>query len=280
MMRVEDKAVIIDSHLHVWSDDTERYPFVRTPRRPGSVELLLQTMDDAGVDKAVIVQPSNYGHDNRYVADCLRRYPGRFAAIGLIDVKAPDAPDQLERLVREDGFNGVRFHLASDAAPAELASPERDPLWQRAEALEASFIVLGLPERLPLLEPIIARFPKVPIVIDHLGKVEVDETPPHQGLTNLLNLAQYPKVYVKVSNMNGMSQQPYPHTDTFDIVRKVYDAFGPRRLMWGTDFPYVLDSCGYRPALELVQKHLDFLSDEDKAWILGKTAASIYTFGA
>ena len=71
------------------------------------VELLNETMAEAGVDKAVIVQPIYYRYDNRYTAECLRRFPGKFAAIGLVDRQAPDAPDQLERLVREDGFRGA-----------------------------------------------------------------------------------------------------------------------------------------------------------------------------
>lgn len=270
--------MIIDSHLHVWSDDATPYPFHQPPRRPGSVELLIDTMTDAGVEKAVIVQPINYLYDNRYVADCLKRYPGRFAAVGLVNPHAPDAPDQLERLVREDGFGGMRLHLAREEDPSVLAAPERDPLWRRSEELGTCFIVLGQASMLPALEPIIARFPGVPVVIDHLGKVTVDEAYPQPELGNLLHLAKLPNVYVKVSNMNGMSQEPYPHADTFSIVRQVYDAFGPKRLMWGTDFPYVLDSCGYVPALNLVKEHLDFLSGDDKEWILGKTAASLWKF--
>ncbi len=270
--------MIIDSHLHVWSDSNEPYPFHKTPRRPGSVELLIDTMNEAGVDKAVIVQPSNYLYDNRYVAESMRRYPGRFAGVALVDPHAVDAPDQLERLVREDGFGGMRLHLAGEADPRVLAAPKQDPLWQRSQELGTCFIVLGPPGALPALEPIIARFPGVPVVIDHLGKVAVDEPTPRPHLGNVLRLSQYPNVYVKVSNMNGMSKEPYPHKDTFDIVRRVYDAFGPRRLMWGTDFPYVLDSCGYAPALNLVKEHLDFLTDDDKTWVLSGTAASIWRF--
>ena len=106
--------MIIDAHLHVWSDDFERYPFAEgiDKKEGASVELLNETMEEAGVDKAVIVQPAYYLYDNRYVAECLRRFPGKFAAIGLMDRHAPDAPDQLQRLVEEDGFAGLRIHLS------------------------------------------------------------------------------------------------------------------------------------------------------------------------
>ena len=120
--------MIIDTHLHVWSDDVSRYPFAdsRTSVEDGSVELLNETMAEAGVDKAVIVQPITYLYDNRYVADSLRRFPGKFEAIGLVDRNAPDAPDQLERLVKEDGFSGLRIHLAKPDHPSEWAAPRQD----------------------------------------------------------------------------------------------------------------------------------------------------------
>ncbi len=86
--------MIIDPHLHVWSDDEARYPFPggRPPEGGASVELLNETMANAGVDKAVIVQPKHYGFDNRYIADCLKRFPGKFAAVGLVDPTAPTRP--------------------------------------------------------------------------------------------------------------------------------------------------------------------------------------------
>ena len=130
--------MIIDTHLHVWSEDFSRYPFAdgsKAADEGAPVELLNDTMDEAGVDKAVIVQPIYYRFDNRYVAECLRRFPDRYAAIGLVDRHAPDAPDQLERLVREDKFGGLRIHLARADDPAEWAAPDQDPIWRRAEDL-------------------------------------------------------------------------------------------------------------------------------------------------
>ena len=275
--------MIIDSHLHVWSDDESRYPFSEVsrpePGQLGSVELLNEHMAEAGVDRAVIVQPIHYLYDNRYVADCLKRFPGRFAAVALVDPKSPEAPDQLERLVREQGFGGMRLHLSRQDDPSALAAPDQDPLWRRVEELDVCFIVLGRAGDLPALEPIIERFPGVKVVLDHLGGPPLEESPDRALLGNVLKMAHYPNVYVKVSGMNVLSKKPYPHQDTFDIVRKVYDAFGPERLMWGTDFPHVLNAGGYVRALELVRDELDFLTDQDKGWLFSKTVQRLWTFG-
>ena len=187
--------MIIDTHLHVWSDDAEHYPFAegRTQVGGGSVELLNQTMDEVGVDKAVIVQPIYYLFDNRYVADCLRRFPGRFAAIGLVDPKAPDATDRLEKLVREDGFGGLRIHSSRLDHPSEWAAPDQDPLWRRSEELGTCFIVHGPAANLPHLAPIIGRFPEVPVVLDHIGGAPTNEEPPFPLLSHVLDLARFPR---------------------------------------------------------------------------------------
>ena len=145
--------MIIDSHLHVWSDDPKRYPWAAEgTTEAGTVELLLETMAKNGVHKACIVQPIHYLFDNRYVADCLARYPTTFAGIAIMDRRAPNAVEQLERLVREDGFEGLRMHLGRADDPAEWAAPDQDPIWRKAEELGACMLSFGPAEKQPAIE--------------------------------------------------------------------------------------------------------------------------------
>lgn len=273
--------MIIDTHLHVWSDDFSRYPFTggRKAVTGASVEVLNQTMAAAGVDRAVIVQPIHYLYDHRYVIDCLRRFPGRFAGVGLVDRHAPDAPDRLRQLVQEHGFSGLRVHLARPDDPAEWAAPEQVPVWQRALELSACIQIFGPAALLPAITPMIDRFPEVTVVLDHIGGAPADEESPYPLLGNVLQLAQYPNTYVKLTPQPNKSRQPYPHADTFPTLRRLYDAFGPQRLMWGTNFPGVIRNTGYDRALELFRDHLDFLNAEDKEWIFMKTPLRVWRFG-
>ena len=272
--------MIIDTHLHVWSEDIGTYPFAegRTVAEAAPVELLNETMADAGVDKAVIVQPVHYLYDNSYVAACLRRFPDKFAAIGLVDRHAPDAPDQLERLV-EQGFGGLRLHLSRPDDPAEWAASDQDPIWQRAESLGVCFQPYGPAALMPAIEPIVARFPGVKVVLDHIGGVPCQEEAPYPLLHNVLKMATYPNVYIKFTPQPHKSNEAFPHRDTFATFQRLYDAFGPQRLMWGTNFPGVLKGVGYRSALALFQQHMDFLTDADKAWLFSKTARAVWKFG-
>ena len=272
--------MIIDSHLHVWSNDTDRYPFAgKGTTEPGSAELLLETMEKAGVDKSVIVQPIHYLYDNRYVADCLKKFPGCFSAMALMDRHGPDAADQLDKLVTEDGFEGLRMHLSRPDDPAEWAAPDQDPIWRKAEELGSSFLSFGPPELLSAIEPIIARFPGVKVILDHLGGAPFDEEEPYPLLNHVLNFAKYPNVYVKFTPQAGKSKEEYPLRDTHDVYHRIYDTFGPERLMWGTDFPHILRNIGYQRGLDLFREHLPFLDDNDKEWLFSKTALSIWKFG-
>ncbi len=276
--------IVVDSHLHVWSDDEGRYPwrpltgFGPPQRFPGSLELLLGLQAASGVDKAVLVQPANYDYDHSYLFACCRRYPGRFAAVGLVDPLADDAPQTLARLVREQGLGGLRLRpLWTPDDWRWLTSPATCRLWETASELAIPISLLILPKQIPALGEMVARFPQVRVVVDHLGRPYAAEAPTYESSASLLELATYPNTYVKVSALSAASRQPYPYADAIGFVRRVYERFGARRLMWGTDFPYVQLKEGYAKARALVE-HYDFMTAADKEWLLGRTALSVYDF--
>jgi predicted TIM-barrel fold metal-dependent hydrolase len=81
---------------------------------------------------------------------------------------------------------------------------------------------------------------------------------------------------MKVSGLPVSSQQPYPYRDVWPIVRLCLEYFGRERLLWATDFPWITQQCGYDACLKIFTQHMDFLSDEDRTWLLGKTALSLW----
>ena len=97
-------------------------------------------------------------------------------------------------------------------------------------------------------------------------------------LEKLITLKRYPKLFVKISHTWSLSKQPYPYLDSQAQVKRLYDAFGPERIMWGTDWPLVENYCGYRKSLALVRDEMSFLSEQDKSWILSKTIERVWPF--
>ena len=97
-------------------------------------------------------------------------------------------------------------------------------------------------------------------------------------LDKLLALARYPKVFVKISHTWSISRQGYPYRDAQENVKRLYAAFGPQRLMWGTDWPLVEERASYRQALTVVRDEMKFLNAEDKRWILSKSVERVWPF--
>ena len=85
-------------------------------------------------------------------------------------------------------------------------------------------------------------------------------------------------MFVKVSHLWSLSREPYPYRDTHEQVKRVYDAFGPRRVMWGSDWPLVEKYCGYARALALYRDEIGFFTAEDRRWVLGGTALRLWPF--
>jgi predicted TIM-barrel fold metal-dependent hydrolase len=125
----------------------------------------------------------------------------------------------------------------------------------------------------------------VKIVIDHLARVDLTKSDPAEEVAKLTRLAKYPNVWVKVSELNILSpSKKYPYADMFPWVRRVYDAFGPDRLLWGTGYPGTTRTQAGRPSLEqeltLVRQEIPFFSAEDREKILGRNAAALWKFAS
>jgi predicted TIM-barrel fold metal-dependent hydrolase len=271
------KYRIIDPHVHVWASDP-RYPWAkettRPPQRDATPETLLELMKANGVEKTVIVQYIGYRWDNRYVADTLKKYPQRFQGVARVNPQDPAAPDHLSRLAAE-GFRGVRLSPGADASGDWIRGDPMPPLWKRAESLKVPMQILAPITRMPDVGRLTEHYPELTVVIDHMADCPVDRP---AELEKLIALARYPKVFVKVSHTWSISRQPYPYLDAQEHVKRLYAAFGPQRLMWGTDWPVVEERASYRQALTVVRDDMKFLSEEDKAWVLSKTIERVWPF--
>jgi L-fuconolactonase len=290
--------LLIDSHMHVWTDDPVRFPFAHpynakfvAPKTPASRAILVKEMDDHGVRHCVLVQTISHGWDNSYLVDCLKAEPKRFKGQGLIDPTDPKVADRLVDWMKKPGMAGMRFSPIYYQGKDEwLNARATDALWEKAAELGAVFNFFIASSQLPKLEDMVRRHPKVKVVIDHVGRVDlVPEKGPLPGydalveVNKLTALARYPNVWVKVSELSSLTaSKKYPFRDTYPIVKKVYDAFGSDRLLWGTGFPGATRAEAERPTLEqelaIIQKEIPFFTAEDRLKILGKNAAKVWGF--
>jgi predicted TIM-barrel fold metal-dependent hydrolase len=269
---------IIDPHVHVWTQDN-RYPWAQTattPPRPEALpEELLQLMRANGVSHTVLIQVIYYTWDNRFTRDTLKRFKGKFQGVCRVNPESPGAPHDLEKLVKQDGFRGVRLSPSGAAAGDWFRGPLMPPLWERTQQLKVPMTLLLPTSRLPDAARLIENYPALDVVIDHMADCPPDKP---EELKKLLDLARFPRVYVKISHTWSLSKQKYPFRDTHDQVHKLYDAFGPQRLMWATDWPISERLCTYAQTLSVVRDEMKFLNQDDKHWILSKTIERIWPF--
>jgi predicted TIM-barrel fold metal-dependent hydrolase len=236
-------------------------------------EVLLGYMDDAGVDRAFLVQHHLYGDQNETVLECVKRWPDRFvgyAYLGRMDQE--DAPEQLEQLI-EAGMLGLKVEVASTRRlrPEFRFDGEREwRIWERLNQLKrpiALDLIASPPEDVAALGRMIDAFPDLPLVNCHVGG------PSRDGWEPRALLARHPNGWVDlaVATMVDRGEEyPFPKAQLF--VRWAVDTFGADRIMWGTDYPPVLRAATYRQHLDWIRKHCAFLTDEQRADILGGTA--------
>jgi L-fuconolactonase len=270
-------VAIVDSHLHVWRAAEGETPGVDTivsPQTEVSIETALATMLEHSVERAVLVQPVFRGEDNSYVADCACAQPNRFSAVCVVDPRLPGAERRLEYWVAQ-GCRGLRLRPKISAESEIFGDPATFPLWEAAARLQIVVSLLSGPEHAPVIGCLAARFPDVAIVVDHLGFPRVDEGVHGAAFQALLQLARHSRIFIKASGFYHFSREPFPYADCHDLVRSVYDCFGPERIVWGSDFPHVVPSCGYARSMVPLEVSLDCTSAE-RDLVMGKNALRLY----
>ena len=285
--------MIVDAHAHVFlrADETPRAVDELAPaEREAPVEDLLAVMADAGVDRAVLVP---LGTEDDYVARVLAAHPGRFAAVAVADAAVQgrdpgaDPVDALERRRERFPFHAVRTQWLGDPAAPLMESPMLPAL----EHMAATGLVLWTyltRDQLGLLEQLPAVVPELAVVLNHLGfcphdmrvdrhrRPAFDEPFPPGSLEPVLRLAEHPGVRVMLSGQYALSREEPPYRDLDAIVRALFDAFGPHRMLWASDYPWTRNVPGYATLLELAERALPDASDSGLAAIHADTALELF----
>jgi len=268
--------MIIDTHTHVVSSDKVKHPLDPGARGwstevSNDVEDLIAEMDDAGVECATLVQPNaTYALDNIYQCDSAKQYAPRTVSVGILDPAAPDAADKLSYWVNEHGMLGVR--LQSQSEPDD---PSCDAIWQRAEELGVPVSIGGggQPDKVNRMRNMASRHPNVLFAPDHFAGWSGSDDKPAMTAA-LEEMAKLPNAHLRVSST---SLGPYIDLSDSDkeLFRRVIAAFTPKRVMWGSNFPSSREG-GYVGQLVIAQRALDWLSEEDRDWIMGGAAHKLW----
>lgn len=271
-----DHTVIIDSHVHVASPDTERFP--RRPtgvgsdwwRRDRSVETLLATLDSHGVSKAAIVQSVGvYGYDCDYAVAAVKAHDDRLALVGAVDMQLADPAAAMSSLHASAPLRGIRlFGVAGDLT--WLVDGRADAVWQLADELDVTVVPTLYADRLDDLARLVAQHPTVPVAVEHCAFVDPGDAP---AMESLVSLAALPSVNMKVTSHVLAAAEATGDPAAF--VDRLADVFGANRLCWGSDHPQH-EALAYPEMLALARRSVRHLGTDDQEQFFGETSARLW----
>ncbi len=272
----------LDAQVHTYERDHPRRPWVGTLYGPAEVtgDQMVAAMDAVGVDAAILVSPfSLYGFDASYALEVHAAHPDRFKLIKPVDPTAPAVADSIAEWARTPGTVGIRLFLRGD-----VSTDSADPGINRVLATAARHslpVNLACTGRLDQAEQLAARNPDTRLVIDHLGLTQPRVPPPpaepFAELPKLLALAAHDNVAVKISGACTLSHGPFPYTDIWDPLGRIFDAFGLERCIWGTDWTRAVGMLTYEQGVNAFRV-TDRLSDSDRAALMGESLQRIYNW--
>jgi L-fuconolactonase len=269
----------IDAQVHAYERDHPGRPWRAALHGPAEVtgDDMVAAMDAVGVDGALLVSPfAMYGYDAGYAIEVHAAHPGRFGLIKPVDPTDPGVGDRIADWKATDGAVAIRLMLN------RLSDDPADPGINRVltaaarHSLPVNLLCWGRLDQVRLLA---ARNPDTTLVIDHLGLQQPFEPPapaqPFADLPKLLALAAHHNIAVKITGAGTLSHEPFPYTDLWDPLFRIFDAFGFNRCMWGTDWTRAVALLTYKQGVEAFRV-TDRLSDSERAALMGETLTRVY----
>ena len=275
----------IDCQVHAYERDRPERPWAGTLVGPSEVtgDDMVAAMDVVGVDGALLVSPfSMYRYDASYALAVHARHPGRFGLIKPFDPGASDVGDEVARWAATPGAVGARIMLSDRFADGGL-SADHAGLNQILAAAAANDLPINALcwGKLNLLADLAQRHPNTQLVIDHLGLAQPFQPPPPEqpfaDLPDVLGLAAFDNVAIKVSGACTLSHAPFPYDDIWKPLGQIFRAFGFERCLWGTDWTRAVELLTYEQGVYAFRV-TDQLTESEREALMGGSLARLYSW--
>jgi L-fuconolactonase len=270
----------LDAHQHFWSYDAAQYPWIP----PGSPlhrswlpDDLAALQQPLGFDGSIAVQARQVVEESDWLLGLADKHANVKGVVGWVDLRSDRVEADLERLARHPKFVGVRHVVQEEPDVDFMLGQDFQRGISKLQAHGLTYDILIYPKQLAAAIRLAENFPEQPFVLDHVAKPFIKAGVSEPWATQLRQLAQLPNVHCKVSGMLTEAdhqawrpEQFRPYLDT------VFEAFGPARLMYGSDWPVCLFAGSYEQAYRLVDDYARGLTDQQRAGLFGGNAAAFY----
>ncbi|MSQ06541.1 MAG: amidohydrolase [Dehalococcoidia bacterium] len=259
--------LVVDAQVHIWG---QGLPTNRAHRQITrfSCDDLLKEMDEGGVQAAVIHPPGWDPNANQVALDAAKQHPNRLAILGNFPLDNPESRKLVARWKRQPGMLGLRFSFQQPHQQTWMTDGTMDWLWPAVEKAGIP-VALAAANFLPAVGVVAERHPGVRLIVDHMGRPSgAKDAAAWATLPQLLALAKHPNVAVKATGAPSYTSARYPYRDIHGYLQRIYDAFGPERMFWGTDITRM--PCSWRQCVSLFTQELTWLTEGEKELIMGR----------
>lgn len=272
--------MIIDAHFHSWQLERGDYGWL-TPKlgrvyRDVGVDHWLAQAAPCGVQAGVLVQAAPTQAETEHLLALARRHPQVLGVVGWVDFLAPDAPQRIARLAAQPALKGLRPMLQDIDDTQWILQPAVEPALQAMVDHALVFDALVQPRHLKLLQQLAQRWPRLGIVVDHGAKPDIAKAQWQPWAAEMADLARHASVSCKLS---GLLTEAGPAPDLAVVApwaAWILQAFGPQRVLWGSDWPVLELASDYPTWWRQTQAALGPLDAASRAMVLGGTAQRVY----
>ena len=272
--------MMIDAHQHYWNPARgdhswmpQGHPILDRTYHPRDLEPLLNRH---GIARTVLVQAADTINETEYMLGMADVTDSIAAVVGWVDFEDPSQLKQLERLAQHPKFVGVRPMIQDIADVNWMLRDDVQWGYQAVIDLDLTFDALGFPKHLDNFHTLLTRYPDMRCVIDHCMKPQIRDSAYQDWAPGIDRLARDTTACIKLSGIVTESDDDWTVADLKPYVDHVLETFGPRRIMWGSDWPVCLLQASYDLWHDAALELTDHLNDADKSRIFGGTATEFY----
>lgn len=256
--------LILDAHVHIWESGNPRGAHRQAPY---SAEEILIDMDRAGVNAGIIQPPAWDMNANAIAIAAATKYRKRFGILGNFSLDLKNKEEVLKNWKSQTGMLGLRYILNDPKHLHQIQDGELDWLW--AGAQEKSIpIAIACSSHLMVLDKVAKCFPKLRLIIDHLGvPLDARDELAFIQIPQLCELAKNPNIAIKATAVPAYSSEAYPYFNIENSVKTIFDAFGAHRFFWGSDITKL--NCTWSQCIELFTKHYEWIKPFELEQVMG-----------
>jgi L-fuconolactonase len=275
----------IDSHQHFWKYDARRDTWITEAmgilKRDFLPQHLDKELDGSGIDASIAVQASQSEDETRFLLDLAESNQRIAGVVGWVDLVSPGVPERLRYFSQFKKLCGFR-HIAQDE-PDDGFLVRDDFLRGVSHLREFGFTydILIYPRQLPASLELVCKFPEQRFVVDHLAKPDVKAQEKSVWAAHMCSIARNPNVFCKLSGLvTEANWQRWTPGDFTFYLDTVFEAFGPHRLMFGSDWPVCLLAASYQQVKQVIENYVDRNAPKGKDKIFGSNAIQFYSLKA